>query len=124
MSALILFDGECNLCNRSVRFITSHDSGHRFQLLSLQSDQARDLLKHSNHDAAAPNTMVLIDAGRFYFRSDAVIRIARRLRFPWNLAAYLLICFPRPLRDAAYGTLARWRYAIFGRTQACPIAPS
>ena len=42
--------------------------------------------------------MVLIDDGCVYVRSDAALRIARGLRFPWPMA-YALIAVPRFIRD-------------------------
>jgi predicted DCC family thiol-disulfide oxidoreductase YuxK len=71
---------------------------------------------------ARPATIVLIEGGRAYARSTAALRIARRLRFPWNaLAAGLIV--PRPIRDAVYDWVARHRYGWFGRTDVCELPP-
>ncbi|MNC52636.1 hypothetical protein D3C75_1019930 [compost metagenome] len=64
------------------------------------------------------DTVVLLEHGRCYTESSAVLRIARRLRFPWP-AAYGLILIPRPLRNAVYRVVARNRYRWFGKDEQC-----
>ncbi|MNC72147.1 hypothetical protein D3C75_1231620 [compost metagenome] len=66
------------------------------------------------------STVVLLENGVCYTESAAVLRIARRLRFPWP-AAYLFIIIPRPLRDALYRLVARNRYRWFGRDEQCMV---
>ena len=121
--AIVLFDGVCNFCNRSVRFIINRDPGAHFRFAPLQSDLARQLLAQHNLPTNALDSMVLIEAEKVFTRSTASLRIARRLRFPWPLVCYLLIWIPRPLRDAAYNFIARHRYRFFGRTDTCPLPP-
>jgi predicted DCC family thiol-disulfide oxidoreductase YuxK len=55
-----------------------------------------------------------------YRRSTAVLRIARGLGFPWNLATVFLIV-PRPIRDAVYRWVARNRYRWFGKKDTCRL---
>jgi predicted DCC family thiol-disulfide oxidoreductase YuxK len=116
---VILFDGVCNLCHGSVRFIIDRDPHARFAFASLQSDVGRALL--AEHGAAADlGSVVLVEDGVCHHRSTAALRIARRLSGAWPLL-YALIVVPRPVRDAVYGWVARNRYRWFGRTDACRI---
>ena len=55
-----------------------------------------------------------------YSHSDAALRIARLLGFPWSLAAVGLIV-PRFVRDAVYRFIARHRYRWFGREESCRV---
>src|SRR5437879_12201494 len=64
--------------------------------------------------------MVLIDDDGVHTRSDAFIRIASRLGFPWRLAR-LGRLLPRPVRDWAYDGVARNRYRWFGRRESWPV---
>jgi predicted DCC family thiol-disulfide oxidoreductase YuxK len=66
--------------------------------------------------------VVLVENGSYYTESAAVLRIARRLRFPWPLA-YVFILVPKPLRNALYRLVARNRYRWFGRDEEC-LLPS
>jgi predicted DCC family thiol-disulfide oxidoreductase YuxK len=67
-----------------------------------------------------PETIVLLEDGEVYVRSDAALRIARRLTFPWPLA-YGLMIVPRFIRDAVYDFIAVRRYRWFGQRQACMV---
>ena len=63
---------------------------------------------------------VLWDGERIHLRSGAALRIARRLRPPWNLAAVFFV-IPRFLRDPIYDLIARNRYRWFGKKDECMI---
>lgn len=118
--ALVLFDGVCNLCNASVRWILARDREQRFRFAALQSDAAREALAAAHAPPELPDSVVLVAQGRVYVRSDAAIGIARRLGFPWSLAAAALV-LPRFARDALYGWIARNRYRWFGKQDACMV---
>jgi predicted DCC family thiol-disulfide oxidoreductase YuxK len=129
--ALVLFDGVCNVCNGSVRWIIARDrrEAPRFRFASLQSRAGREAIAGAGRDLAAlPDSLVLIeyDRGggpgtpRVSTRSDAVIRIARRLGLPWS-AAVAALALPRPVRDALYSWVARNRYRWFGKREACMV---
>ena len=118
MNPIVLFDGVCNLCNGAVRFILARDPQARFHFASLQSEAARRLLGGEG----PAETIVLLEAGKSYTKSTAVLRIARHLRFPWPLL-YAFAAAPRPLRDLVYDWVARHRYAWFGKRESC-MAPT
>jgi predicted DCC family thiol-disulfide oxidoreductase YuxK len=119
---VVLFDGVCNLCHGAVRFVLERDPAARFRFAPLQSEIGRSLLERHGLDPGALDTVVLVDAGGAHARSDAALRIARELGFPWSWLAALR-ALPRPLRDALYGIVVRRRYRWFGRRDACPPPP-
>ncbi|MBB6097698.1 putative DCC family thiol-disulfide oxidoreductase YuxK [Deinobacterium chartae] len=114
---VILFDGVCNLCNGAVQFILLRDPQARFRFASLQSETGQRL-RAAGQVPEDTDSFVLLEGGRTYLRSDAALCIARGLGGPWRLL-YVLILLPRPLRDAVYCLIARNRYRIFGRREAC-----
>jgi len=117
--AVVLFDGVCNLCNRSVQFIIRRDRFGYFRFASLQSEAAQHLLAEQWQ---TPNvdSIVLIEKGRVYTQSSAVLRIAGRLDGLWK-AAILLLIIPKPLRNLVYRFVARNRYRWFGKRNECMI---
>jgi len=117
---VILFDGVCNLCNGAVQFVIARDPSARFHFAALQSDAAQRMLRERYTLQTLPDSIVLLDEGGVFTRSDAALRVARGLRFPWPLA-YGLIVVPRPLRDWVYDIVARNRYACFGKRDACMV---
>jgi predicted DCC family thiol-disulfide oxidoreductase YuxK len=117
---ILLFDGVCNLCNASVKFVLRHDPEGVFRFAPLQSAAAREYLMRYGIDPAALLSAIVIEDGRCYLRSAAALRIVRRLPWPWK-SLYVLRLVPRPLRDAGYDLIAKIRYRIFGRTEACMV---
>ena len=118
--AVVLFDGVCNLCNGAVRFIAANDRAGRFTFLSLQSPEGAALAGPGRAPPEA--SIVVLDAGKRYEQSDAVLHVAVNLRWPWPLA-FALILVPRDARDAAYRWVARNRYRWFGRRDVCELPP-
>ncbi len=120
-TSIVLFDGVCNFCDATVRFIIDRDVKNVFQFTSIQSETGQALLKKYN----APNdlsTIVLIDTkkGVVNTKSSAILKIAKHLKAPWFLA-YVFIIVPKPLRDMAYTIFAKNRYRWFGKKEVCEI---
>lgn len=118
---VVLFDGVCNLCNRSVRFIIDRDPGGVFRFAPLQSEAGEKLLEQYGLPTENYGTFILIEGGRYYVRSEAALRVAKLLGGGWGLA-YAFMTVPAPLRDRVYDYVARNRYKWFGRTDEC-MAP-
>jgi predicted DCC family thiol-disulfide oxidoreductase YuxK len=116
----ILFDGVCNLCNRTVRFVLARDLRERFVFAPLQSEKGRELLSRVGFPADGPASIVLVEEGRFFVKSDAVLRILAGLSGPWSVLALLRVV-PRGLRDALYDWIAKNRYRWFGQRAECPV---
>jgi predicted DCC family thiol-disulfide oxidoreductase YuxK len=121
VSGVILFDGTCAFCERSVRFIASRDQGY-FRFGASQNAAGQALLATFGTTREAARSLILIEGGQIYLRSDAVLRVARRMSAPWRFAAVLL-AVPRPIRDLVYRLVAAIRHRIAGRSNACDIPP-
>ena len=122
---LLLFDGVCNLCNAVVQWVLARDLKEQFRFASLQSEVARRALTRAGSGTTIdplPDSIVLIDEDGIHTRSSAALRVARRLGFPYSLAAAAVL-LPRPVRDAIYSLIARNRYRWFGRRDTC-MTPS
>ena len=121
MGGVILFDGTCAFCERSVRFIASRDDGY-FKFGASQNPAGRQLLAQYGTTREAARSLILIEDGRIYLRSTAALRVAGRLSAPWRYARVLLLV-PRPIRDAVYRVVAAIRHRIAGQSNACEIPP-
>ena len=119
--SIVLFDGVCCLCNNVVRFIAHRDRDRNFWFASLQSPAGQALLRMHNLPECALDTFYLIEGGRAYKRSDAALRIAGQLSFPWPLLRGLSLV-PLFIRDFLYNLVARNRYAFFGKLRSCSLA--
>lgn len=109
--AIILYDGECGFCARSVQFILQRDPRGWFRFASLQSERGQQLLTTHGLPTEEIKSLVLVEGDRAFLRSTAGLRIARRLRGAWPLF-YAFIIVPRPLRDAVYNWIAKRRYKL------------
>ncbi len=118
---MVLFDGDCNVCNDSVKFILARDEPGYFRFASLQSNAAHELLAPFGLRDMPLHTMVLIEGGRVFVKSTAVMRVARRLGPGWRWLSLGLALVPRPIRDALYAGFAKHRYRFFGKHEQCLV---
>jgi predicted DCC family thiol-disulfide oxidoreductase YuxK len=121
-ASVILFDGDCGFCKRSVQFVLKRDPDRRYMFAPLQSDTASRLLGDPDNrprGGTGGDTIVLVEDGRCFERSTAVLRIARRLTGAWP-ALYVFVLVPRAWRDALYDAFARRRFRWFGDASTCP----
>jgi predicted DCC family thiol-disulfide oxidoreductase YuxK len=114
---IILFDGVCNLCSASVRFVIKRDRKRIFRFASLQSEFAKKTMLANNLDDSV-KTIVLLKDEKIYLRSDAALEISRELNALWP-SLYLLKIIPRFIRDAVYNFISQHRYQWFGKSDKC-----
>ncbi len=116
---IVLYDGVCHLCQRSVRFIIRHDKKNKFKFASLQSEIAQKRFSEI-HFKNSLETIVLLKGTQHFEKSNAVLEIAKHLSGAWPLL-YVFKFIPRLLRDAVYTYIAKHRYRWFGRSDSCLI---
>lgn len=124
---LVLFDGECALCNGWVKFVLQRDPEGRIHFAPLQGPTARHILSARQDAPAGLTTLILVeDAGaateRIRVRSDAALAVLGQLSGIWPVVGCLRIV-PRAIRDLVYDFVARHRYQWFGKEESC-LLPS
>ncbi|MCU0753783.1 MAG: thiol-disulfide oxidoreductase DCC family protein [Xanthomonadales bacterium] len=115
---VILFDSVCVLCSAWANFLIRHDRVLRYQLASVQSAEGQALLRWCGLPTDTFDTLVYLEDGCAYYRSDAILRVLAGLGLPWSLTGVFRV-IPEFLRDWAYGHIARNRYRLFGRHAYC-----
>jgi predicted DCC family thiol-disulfide oxidoreductase YuxK len=115
---VIIFDGVCNLCNKTVQTILKHDSKGIFRFTALQNNTAKEILKSFKNEKIS-DSVLLIENGKLFQQSAAALRIARKLKYYKLL--YFLIVIPAPVRDFFYKLIANNRYRWFGKKDTCMI---
>lgn len=123
---VVFYDGVCGLCDRLVRFLLTRDRAARLRFAPLQGDLARRQLLPRGHDPADLDSIVVIagwqsPAPRLLTRSRAVLHVVGQLGPGWRALAAIARVVPRRIGDAIYAAVARRRYRIFGRFDACPL---
>jgi predicted DCC family thiol-disulfide oxidoreductase YuxK len=119
---IVLFDGTCAFCERSVVFIALRDPQGYFRFGASQTPEAEAILAPYGVTRETARSIILIEDGQVYLRSTATLRIAARLTPPWSWARVFL-WIPVPIRDAAYRVVAAIRMRLAGRSNACEIPP-
>ena len=116
--SILLFDGHCNLCSGTVRFILKRDSRKRFRYAPLGGPTSLSILEGTGYDVQHMESFILVEDGKLWQRSTAALRMARKLDGAWPLL-YGFMIVPRPIRDAVYDLVSRNRYRWFGKKEAC-----
>ena len=118
---LVLYDGTCGLCARSVRWILDHERDHEIVFAPLQGRAAALARARFPRIPVSVESVVYISEGRAHLRSKALLHAARHLRAPWRWA-HALRWLPGPVLDLAYRGVAAVRYRIWGHADACRLA--
>ena len=117
---IILFDGECAMCNNYILFVAKHDSDDNFRFLSIQNKKVNELKKIHSICTENISSICLIDNNKVKIKSKAVLKIVSLLKFPYNLLIVFYVV-PSFLRDIIYYLVAKNRYRIFGKIDECSI---
>ncbi|GIO25006.1 thiol-disulfide oxidoreductase DCC family protein [Oceanobacillus sp. J11TS1] len=119
MQKIILFDGECHVCDSFVQFILQRDTEKQFLFASLQSEVG-EFIKTKYQVPKNIDSVLLVDKDKHSIKSDAALNVLQNLNYPWKILVIGKI-FPRFLRDAFYDLIARNRYKWFGKKRACRL---
>jgi predicted DCC family thiol-disulfide oxidoreductase YuxK len=121
----LFYDGHCGLCHRTVRFVLAENSGNNaFRFAPLQGETFQTQVPVEQRAGLPDSIVIRTTVGVLLARSDAIVRILRRLGGVWRILGAILAAIPRGLRDAVYDFIARIRYRVFGkRDDLCPIVP-
>lgn len=120
---VLLYDGVCGFCNKSVQFVLNHDRKGTMRFAPLQGSFAKEVLA-GHPELVKVDSLVLYEkgSGRVRIRSEAALAIASYLGGIWKLGSFARI-IPRAVRDYFYDLFARYRYRWFGKYDTCAIPP-
>jgi len=122
---VLLYDGVCGFCNKTVQMVLDHDRRGTMRFAALQSDYGRAVVER-HPELRDVDTVVLVEnpgeGERVFIRSDAALRVAAYLGGWWKvfLAGRVV---PKFLRDWVYNLIARYRYRLFGKYDSCMLPP-
>jgi predicted DCC family thiol-disulfide oxidoreductase YuxK len=123
---VLLYDGECSLCNGVVRFMLGHDHQGVLRFAPLQSDPAQEFLRARGLPTEDFDSLVFVpdwndrEKGAYLLRTTGVLAAFSEMGAPWDGMA-LLRFVPAFLRDAAYKLVSKTRYALFGEYRPRPL---
>jgi predicted DCC family thiol-disulfide oxidoreductase YuxK len=124
---VLLYDGECGLCDRTVRLLLRMDSAGRLRYAALQGAAAQAFLEARGLPRADFSSLVFVSdwsrrgTAPFSLRTAGVIAALRLTGRTGRFLAGALAIVPAAWRDAGYRIVARWRTRLFGAPRGCPL---
>lgn len=109
---IILFDGQCMLCNGFVGFVLRQRNPHLF-LCDLHGAKGQEILRTHNLPTQQFSTIYFLDGDTLYSKSTAVLQILKNLKAFYAAVASAASLVPVALRDAVYGWVARHRHRLW-----------
>ncbi|MFT7035507.1 MAG: putative DCC family thiol-disulfide oxidoreductase YuxK [Cyclobacteriaceae bacterium] len=119
---VVFYDGVCNFCNSSVKFIIKHERNDELKFAALQSNLAQKFLTQHNLKLIDFDGIIYIVGDKLCVKSRAAFEIAGFLNAPWHFIS-IFKYLPKFITDFFYDLIAKNRYKIFGRSDTC-IIPS
>ncbi len=118
---LLFYDGYCALCNGAVNWILRWDKRQRFSFAALQGETGISFLNR-NPQYRKVDSIILKDHDRVYTHSSAILKVIHITGGAWRIFEVFWIV-PKFLRDWIYRGIAKIRYRLFGKYDACPLPP-
>jgi len=112
---ILFFDGQCVLCNNTVKWILSNEKDHDILFCPLNSIFAMQFIPDSLKNI---DSVILYKNNKFYIYFDVVLSIVPHLKWYWKIL-YVLYLVPTFLRNKIYKWIARNRKKWFGQTDSC-----
>ena len=123
---LVLYDGTCGFCSRTIQWIVEADRREQFHFAPLQGPTAAAIRARHPDLPTDLDSVIYVDRShgdeRVFVRSDAAFRIAERLgRLPFWLRWSTHL--PRWLTELGYRAVARGRHRLSNALAPCPLPP-
>jgi predicted DCC family thiol-disulfide oxidoreductase YuxK len=115
-SMVVFFDGVCNLCLGSVRYLIKHDKKNALKFASLQGPYAKSFLPTTELESV--DSILFYDGKNLYKKSSAVLKLSKLLG-GWHRLLLLGHLLPVFIRNGLYDLVAKNRYQWFGRQDQC-----
>jgi predicted DCC family thiol-disulfide oxidoreductase YuxK len=119
---ILLYDGDCGLCDATVQWVLSHDTARVFRMAQLGGATASEVMARHPELPATLDSLIVVEIlqGRevVHWESRAVSAGARHLNWPWRALSWVRLC-PRFLADPVYRFVARHRLKWMGRRDSC-----
>ena len=109
---VVLFDGDCGLCNRSVQFILKYERKQKLKFASLQSSFSKKIFKEFNLKDDFNQSVLFYCDSILFSKSNAILRLIPFLKW-YFFPAFILWLIPKFIRDFLYDKIARNRKHIF-----------
>lgn len=115
---IVIFDGDCAFCNKSVMLILKKDKTKSIEVCSNQSEKGKELINKYKITADINSTIIYIIADNVYYKSTAALTISKKLKGLYPLL-FAFILVPKFIRDCVYDFIAKHRKKIIKGEYSC-----
>ena len=120
---IVVLDGECVMCSKFARFVAAFSPEARL-MWAQHPTTIRFLAEFQISFADVMTSIVAVKEGTVYRGSDAFIQILHTTPWYFKMLGYLMMIFPKFLREFVYSCVANNRYTLFGKYEACQLPPA
>ncbi|MBX0332616.1 DCC1-like thiol-disulfide oxidoreductase family protein [Pontibacter sp. HSC-14F20] len=117
---IVFYDGTCGFCQASIQIALKYNKRQNLHFAALQSGLVEQLVPQQLIPDPLPDSILFLENGQLFTESEAALRIARHLNFPWSELYYFRF-IPLSFRNFVYRFIAKHRYRIAGRNEACML---
>jgi len=111
MNPLIIYDGKCGFCNRTVLFIAKKDKNNVFKFVSSLSKLGIKLLLKYKIKGLEKLTIILIEKENVYTKSIAIRKMLLRTPY-FKILGYVMFLIPKDVSDWFYDFISNRRKRI------------
>ena len=119
LNPILLFDGDCKICNFWVQFIQKRKPRKKFEFTPLQSQKGKLLLEDYKINSSI-DSIVFIWKNKAHIKSGAAFQIIKQFGFFWQISLIFWL-IPKPIRDWVYDLIAKNRHRFFATKNECEI---
>ena len=119
---MVIFDGACGFCQRSVQFVLRHERRHDLLFVRRESELGRHL--RWTYGMEAVESMLWIEGGQVFAQSRSILRVSAYLGGWWSGLGRVASLIPTPLLNRIYNLIARNRHKLAFNPQHCLIPTS
>jgi len=116
---IVVFDGDCGFCNKTIMFIAKNNKTNSFIFVSSLSDYGVNLLSKYQMKGVEKSTIILIEKNTIFIKSIAIRRILLKIPF-YKIVGYLIFLFPQKTSDYIYDIISKNRKLI-SKNNTCEI---
>jgi predicted DCC family thiol-disulfide oxidoreductase YuxK len=116
---MLVYDGSCGFCSRSVQFILRHERSHDLLFVTRDSQLGQELRRHFHLEAV--ESMLWVDGDKVATESSAVLRAAHYLGGVWSALAAIGSLVPAPIRNWCYRLIASNRRRLSSAATSCLV---
>ena len=116
---IVLYDGDCGLCNRAIQILLQEDPSDLFRFVSQQADLGKSILAHIGYNTNTLDSLVVYQPNvAYYTQSQAVFYLCKHGSFKLKLLLVIQL-FPKVMLDRVYNWIAINRHRWFGKNEHC-----